>query len=117
MPDHLTLPQYTDKFVAQNGAPFVTEMARDQHRGKNNLNDIKFLTGLRFGNDRQLRERKYEGDAKKEKAKKTYLKERNWDMGMLTRKKEPEKCYEESLRRYDSNFDKKIIAALDRKTK
>ena len=50
LPEHLTLPQYSDKFVAKNGAKFVTQMSRDNNKGKNNLNDLKFLTGLRFGN-------------------------------------------------------------------
>ena len=85
----MTLPQYTDKFVAQNDAPFVTEMARDAHSGKTNLNTIKFLTGLRFGNDKKLREKDFDGYDKKAKATSTYMKERNWDLGLLTKKKEP----------------------------
>ena len=57
----MTLPKYSDKFVAQNDAPFVTEMVRDAHVGKSNLNDLKFLTGLRFGNDKKLREKNFDG--------------------------------------------------------
>ena len=90
MPDHLTLPKYSDKFVAQNDAPFVTEMQRDAHKGSSNLNNLKFLTGLRFGNEMKIREQNYEGEAKRNQAKSTYIRERNWDIGLLTKKKEPE---------------------------
>ena len=47
LPDHLSLPKYSDKFVARNGASFVTEMVKDKHVGKTNLNAIKFLMDLR----------------------------------------------------------------------
>ena len=45
------------------------------------------------------------------------MKERNWDLGLLTKKKEPELFHDGNMRRYDSNFDKKIIGAMDRKNK
>ena len=47
MPDHLTLPQYTDKFVAKNNAKFMSLMAMESSKGKCNLNDLKFFTSLR----------------------------------------------------------------------
>ena len=38
-------------------------------------------------------------------------------MGMITKKKEPEGFHDETMRRYDSTFDKKILAANCRKNK
>ena len=45
------------------------------------------------------------------------MRERNWDLGLLTKKKEQELFHEGNLRRYDSNFDQKIIEAHDRKNR
>ena len=53
----------------------------------------------------------------KSKAINKYMKERNWDLGLMTKKKEPAQFHDENMLRYDSNFDKKIIDALDRKNK
>ena len=33
LPDHLTLPQYTDKFVAKNNAKFMSIMAMESSKG------------------------------------------------------------------------------------
>ena len=46
-----------------------------------------------------------------------YLKERNWDLGLITKNKEREGFHDGCLRRYDSNFDPKIIEAMERKNK
>ena len=43
-------------------------MSRDNNKGKNNLNDLKFLTGLRFGNERRFREQKFGKSKEKEVA-------------------------------------------------
>ena len=115
LPDHLTLPQYSDRFVAKNDAKFVTEMSRDYHKGKNSLNDLKFLTGLRFGNDKRFREQKFEKEKDQQKAEENYLKERNWDLGLLTKKKEDESKFEGKLRRYDSNFEPKLLSVMKKK--
>ena len=65
-------------------------MSRDNRKGSNNLNDLKFLTGLRFGNEKRFRELKFEKAKEQEKAETKFLKERNWDLGLLTNKKEEE---------------------------
>ena len=43
-------------------------MSKDNHKGSNNLNDLKFLTGLRFGNEKRFRELKFEKAKEQEKA-------------------------------------------------
>ena len=47
MPDHLTLPKFSDKFVTKNDAHFVNQMAKKTSSGRCNLNDLKFFTSLR----------------------------------------------------------------------
>ena len=54
LPDHLTLPTYTDKFVAKNNAKFMSLMAMESSKGKRNLNDLKFFASLRSKKKKKL---------------------------------------------------------------
>ena len=87
-PDHLSLPQYSDRFITKNGndPTFMTAMIKDKHAGSNDLNAVKYFAGLRIAN-RHMKE------MQNEKEKEKYMQERNWDHGLILKKKEDSKFH------------------------
>ena len=84
----MSLPQYSDRFVTKNDPGFMTAMIKDKHAGSNDLNAVKYFAGLRIAN-RHLK------DTQNEKEKEAYVQERNWDHGLMTKKKEESKFHGE----------------------